>query len=212
MKRLSFVIAALIVAGSTAQPAAGQWRSEGLVVGASAGATYSKLTGDYIVSSDWTTGFAGGLYLDYRYTPTVSLRLEANYVQEGTKGAVTTAADSLDVDLAYLQLPLLFNFVITVSNRFGLLLFTGAALNINLTCDIKEAGAPSTSCGAGTPFPEARKTEFSSPLGVALGFKLSDSINLLLDGRYDLAWSSNFETVEARTNAWIALVRGEFRI
>ncbi len=211
--RLGVVILSVLLTFLVTQPALAQYRSQGdFRLGVAGGATYSTLTGEYVVSADWRTGFLAGLYVDYMYTRSVALRIEANYVQKGADNIVTTAGDSLEVKLVYFEFPVLLNFVVSVSNRFGVELYTGATLGFNSSCDFKEAGGESQSCGPGTPIPTAKSSEWSWPLGAALGVKVANSVNILADVRYNVTWTNTFETVDTRTSMWEGLLRVEYRL
>jgi hypothetical protein len=210
-KRIGAGMTAAVLALLIAAPAAGQYRAQGdFRIGVTGGATHSTLKGEYIVSGDWRTGFVAGLYADYMYTGAIAIRIEANYVQKGAENVVTTVGDSLEVKLVYFEIPVLFNFVISVGNRIGVELYTGATLGFNSSCEFTEAGGQSQDCGPGTPIPTAKSNEWSWPLGAALGVKVMDRLNVLADVRYSQTWSNTFETVDAKTRMWEAMLRAEF--
>ena len=51
--------------------------------GLSAGATYSKMTGDFLESSDYKWNWFAGAYLELLFRPNLSLQVELNYVKKG---------------------------------------------------------------------------------------------------------------------------------
>lgn len=179
-------------------PALGQLRA-GLV----AGATYSKLTGDFIVSSDYRWNWAVGGYLEVPYRSNLSLQLELNYVKKGGKG-VTDNTQAIDLDVGYVEVPLLANFLFPLGGRWESALYGGVGVGVSVTCDVRVNETSEVSCTNGLSGP---KTEWTIPLGARLGYGLAGGSKVLLDARYSVPVSEALDARSFRILTWHFLLR-----
>ena len=179
-------------------PALGQLRA-GLV----AGATYSKLTGDFLESSDYRWNWMAGGCLELPYRSNLSLQVELNYVKKGGKG-VTDNAQAIDLDVGYVEVPLLANFLLPLGDGWESALYGGVGVGVSVACDVRVNEASQVSCTSGLGSP---KTEWTIPLGARLGYPLTGSSKLLLDARYSVPVSEALDVQSFRILTWHFLLR-----
>ncbi|MGD8868284.1 MAG: hypothetical protein PVI01_11650 [Gemmatimonadales bacterium] len=179
-------------------PALGQLRA-GLV----AGATYSKLTGDFLQSSDYRWNWLAGGYLELPYRSNLSLQLELNYVKKGGK-SVTDNAQAIDLDVGYVEVPLLANFLLPLGGGWESALYGGVGVGVSVACDVRINETSQVSCTSGLSSP---KTEWTIPLGARLGYPLAGGSRLLLDARYSVPVSEALEVQSFRILTWHFLLR-----
>lgn len=181
-----------------ATPALGQLRA-----GLLAGATYSKLTGDFLESSDYRWNWAAGGYLELPYRSNLSLQIELNYVKKGGKG-ITDNAQAIDLDVGYVEVPLLANFLLPLGGRWESALYGGVGVGVSVSCDVRLNEVSHVSCASRLSSP---KTEWTIPLGARLGYGLMGSSKLLLDARYAVPVSEALEVESFRILTWHFLLR-----
>jgi hypothetical protein len=202
-------VGAVLTVHLRAAPAAAQEYHLGL----NGGATYSSLTGDRLTpdGSDGRWGVVLGGFVRYATHPVVSARMEVNWLQKGGTGVTATGADTLDLRLSYLEIPVVLELGSALGRRARALVYGGIALAFRLHCDLGVNGAPPVSCrDAPTPL-DPRSTEWSVPLGAALGIDVGGPM-VFLDGRYSVGISDvpRGATASLKHRAWQLLLRVAF--
>lgn len=195
---LRSAVVATVCGLALATPALGQLRG-GLI----AGATYSKMTGDFLDSSDYKWNWFAGAYLELLYRSNVSLQLELNYAKKGGTG-VTENTQAIDLDIGYVEVPVLANFLFPLGGRWESALYGGAAVGVPVACDVRLNENSEVSCTSGLSSP---KTEWTIPLGARLGYQLAGNSKLLLDLRYAVPVSEALDTRSFRILTWHILAR-----
>ena len=181
-----------------ATPVLGQLRG-GLI----AGATYSKMTGDFVESSDYKWNWFAGAYLELLYRSNLSFQVELNYVKKGGI-AVIENTQTIDLDIGYVEVPVLANFLLPLGGRWESALYGGAAVGGSVACDVRVNEISEVSCASRLSNP---KTEWTLPLGARLGYQLAGASKLLLDVRYAVPVSEALETRSLRILTWHILAR-----
>jgi hypothetical protein len=202
MRKISTALLIAVLGTVLTTPALAQLRG-GLI----AGATYSKMTGDFIVSSDFKWNWFAGAYLELQYRENVTLELELNYVKKGGK-AVTENTQNVELDIGYVEIPILANYLISLSDRWRIGLYGGGALGIPVTCDVVVEGS-SVSCASSLG---SAKTEWLIPVGGRLGYELPGGSRLGLDVRYSIPLSEALEVQSVRVLTWQFLARWSTRL
>lgn len=167
-----------------------------------AGATYSKMSGDFITSSELKWNWFAGAYVDLQYRKNVSLEVELNYVNKGGKG-VTENSQNIDLNVGYVEVPILANYLIPLGDKWRLGLYGGGAVGVPVTCDVTIEGSD-VSCVSSL---SSAKTEWLIPLGARLGYELSGASRLDLDVRYSIPLSEALEVQNFRILTWQFLAR-----
>jgi len=131
--------AAALLVSLVCTPAAAQERS-GLIFGATA----SDLYGDFVVvRGDPKWGFLVGAFGETRISQNVAVNLAVNYTQKGGSGFTGTSlldAESVDLDLNYIEMPLLAELLLPFGGIWGLMAYGGIAAAYNVTCKVKLGG------------------------------------------------------------------------
>jgi hypothetical protein len=192
------VIVATACGLALASPALGQLRG-----GVIAGATYSKLTGDFLDSSDYKWNWFAGAYLELLYRSNVSFQVELNYAKKGGTG-VTENAQAIDLDIGYVEVPVLANLLLPLGGHWESALYGGAAVGVPVACDVRVNETSEVSCASGL---SSANTEWTIPLGARLGFELAGDSKLVLDLRYAVPVSEALETQSFRILTWHILAR-----
>lgn len=195
MPRLRILLAALVLGLAMTSTADAQ-SSSPLKLGLTAGAATSTLGGDDFIGSSARWGFIGGAFAAFQPSRTVSLMLEANYLQKGGNNVAFTPPPR-DVSTSYLELPLTVGYVFGMSAGWAGRIYSGIDIAFLLSCSVSTADG-SESCDD-SALPSAKSTEWSIPFGVQVGTDLGGSA-LALDIRYSLGLSSTFSTSSAGSN------------
>lgn len=155
------------------------------------GVTTVTVTGDI---SGWRTGFAGGTFVGARLSDAFALRLEILYAQKGGDGPVDVFVDgtpagtaTLAFKLDYVEFPLLAVWSVPAGTRATLDVFGGPALGFKSAAKLRidvmgiseEADIKDTVKG----------TDVGLSFGAGVRILASETVNLLLDGRFTLGLS-----------------------
>jgi opacity protein-like surface antigen len=199
MMRIFTIVAAIAFLVVLAMPAQAQEKK--VRFGLQGGVTVSSLSGND-VDSDTRTGFFGGLYFNYLFSPNWTIGIEGNWLSGiGAKNVTNSDPTGIPVDLkmSYFELPVTFNFVFPLgeSEKAWLRLQTGITPMLNLTCKVSLADTSSeVDCD------DEESVLWAVPFGAALGFKLSDAAVAWLGARYQLGLSNAFEDLDAKHQMW----------
>jgi hypothetical protein len=197
MRKIRTALLVAVLGTVLTTPALAQLRG-GLI----AGATYSKMSGDFIVSSDFKWNWFAGAYLELQYRENVSLEVELNYVKKGGEG-VTENTQNIDLDIGYVEVPILATYLVTLGDKWRLGLYGGGAIGVPVTCDVVVEGS-SVSCVSSL---SSAKTEWLIPVGGRLGYELPGGSRLGLDVRYSIPLSETLELQNFRVLTWQFLAR-----
>ena len=199
----AFVVASLVVSVS-ASPALGQSRA-----GLSLGATASDLYGDFItVRGDTKWGFYAGAFGEALVGDVLALNLGVNYTQKGGRGLAGTGlldSERVELDLNYVELPLLVEIILPLGATWGLMAYGGIAAAFNVGCKASIGGGSKESCkdtalGAAT-------TEWGLPVGGGLNYTLANGEAVVFEVRY--TWGQNDAVANAniKNGTWYFLIR-----
>lgn len=202
MKRLlHFVIAVslcVVVASSAfAQEEVSPWR-----LGIHAGAAYSNLNGDDLVSSEATWGPYAGVFAEYFFANSFSVAFEANYLQKGNKKG-QVGNNEFELDLKYVEFPLILNGYYAFSENWLGSLYAGLAISLKVACDVRIDDDPQSDCSQAMITGEAESIEWSVPLGGGVVYEFPGKNSLLrLDVRYSVGLSDVVKRLNITTRTW----------
>ena len=172
----------------------------GWYAGASGGVSAATFAGAIVESSSSTLGPILGGFLSYRFTGTSAVVLEGNWATYGGEKVNLrsgASAGGLDLDLSYVEFPLLINAFRPLSDEVRIMVYFGVSLGFNLSCDTQIAGEAKTSCSESDLNTDAAGTVFSIPVGGGLGYTLQNGSMLAADVRY--VWGVNDAMTDALT-------------
>jgi hypothetical protein len=180
-------LVAVVLGLTVAVPALGQGART--LVGGSAGASASELEGG-IVDTDARWGFMGGVFGLFRTSRNSLVGLELSYAQKGGENAAR---------LDYLDIPLTIGVVIPTGNdALNFNFYTGIGFGVKLSCSDEGIGFDESPDWCG----RAKSTEWTWPLGLAVGLRTGSGRFLGLDGRYSIGISDAFDNSAARNRAF----------
>ena len=177
--------------------------------GLSLGATSSKLGGDYItVQGDEKWGFYGGAFGEALLNDILSVGLGVNYAQKGGSGLAGTGlldSERVELDLSYIEVPLLVELTLPLGTAWGLMAYGGIAGAYNTSCKASLGGGSKESC-KDTALGEAT-IEWGLPVGGGLRYTLDNGESVVFEVRY--TWGQNDAVADAsiRNEAWYFLIR-----
>lgn len=188
MKRqlLRFTAAAGILLAASAATANAQG------FGVTAGATFSQLSGDDVSGEENKTGFAGGVFYEFKASEALVIRPELLYIMKGSGAEGTDETLSLD----YIQLPILLKY------KFGSgttkpFLMIGPAFGMNVSCD-----SFGTDCSDDD---DLEKLEISGVFGGGVQIKAFD-VNV----RYDMGLTDFVDGLDAKNQTWVIMLGYNF--
>jgi hypothetical protein len=194
MKRTTPILSAIVAAALYAVPAAAQ---VGWVGGATAGVSSAKVSGDIALDSSSRTGLLAGLSIAYQFTGYSSIVLEGNWAAYGGKdvrlGGNTPVDGMVDLNLSYVEFPLLLNAFRPVGDRARIGFSFGVAAGLRISCTAESASAGKEDCEDSGLGANASTATFSVPAGLAVGYELQNGSIVMLDARYALGISGLFE-------------------
>lgn len=177
--------------------------------GLSLGATASELQGDDItVRGDAEWGFSGGVFGEALINDVLALNLGVDYVQKGGSGLMgpdLMESERVELDLDYIELPLLAEITLPLGTAWGLMAYGGVAAAFNVGCKAALGGGSKESC-KDTPLGGAR-TEWGLPVGGGLSYTLSNGESVVFEARYTWGQSDAVANASIKNGAWYFLVR-----
>lgn len=198
------LVVVLMLVFMPASAALGQSRA-----GLSLGATASNLSGDFIkVQGDTKWGFIGGVFGEALFGDALALNLAVNYTQKGGSGLTGTGlldSEKFELDLNYIELPLLVELMLPLGATWGITAYGGIAAAFNLDCKASLGGGSKESC-KDTAL-GAAKIEWGIPVGGGINYTLANGESVLFEVRY--TWGQNDAVANAniRNEAWYFIVR-----
>ena len=218
MNRIHIVAAAALIAGLSATPAKAQ-EGGSLFLGVAAGGSYSGLRGDYFSSSsearNYQWGFVGGATFEAYFKRDFSIKVDALYTQKGA-GGIPDGVNNIDLNLAYIDAPVMLNFNVPLSYKWSVAFYTGISVGFNLSCDLSSSDGSSTSCTDSEESPDPKSTEIAWPFGLGIEYWPSGRTGnyLAFDVRYVYGISSAFENSAANVKNQVLelLVRYAFKM
>jgi hypothetical protein len=185
---------------------------ERAAVGAQVGYSRADMTGEAAELEESRQGAITGVYLHLPVNPVVSVRPELLFSLKGGRivallAGTSTLAD-IDIELAYLELPVLARLTLP-GGRLRPAIFGGPSAGIQIGCDILIVEPKSTTrltCGQ-DDVSQVREWDFGWIAGAAIEMHLPRT-TLALQGRYSAGFRSILEgNVELR-NRGIAVLFG----
>ena len=195
-KRLLTVAAGVALVAMLAQPASAQ-EGMGIRAGIQGGVTYYNLTGDDVGSSDSRIGFAAGAFAAFDFSPFFGLNLEGNWVQMGAENITATGepGDSINLRLAYIQVPLTLRGSLPLGEKTIIGAFAGVAAGISTTCQFKGTAENAAAISCDQVNQGEKSLVWSVPVGVGVTFNASSEARFILDVRYDYGITEVFKAV-----------------
>jgi hypothetical protein len=197
-------LALLVLCTTLASPATAQNRA-----GLSLGATASNLYGDDIVArGDTEWGFYGGAFGETAVADFLALHLGVNYTQKGGKGlagAGLLESEQVELELNYIELPLLAEIMLPLGGSWDLMAYGGIAAGFNVTCKAALGGGDKESC-KDTVLGGAR-TEWGLPAGGGLFYTLANGETVVFEARYTWGLNDAVSNAAIRNRSWYFLIR-----
>ena len=160
-----------------------------------------------VVKSEVTLGYGGGIFLGYNINKHIGIQTEIIYNSLSQK--YKDADLSKEVNVRYINIPLLFSLNTGVGNVVNLRVVFGPQLGLNVGSSIKTPGGDSLVTVFST-----KKSDVGIAYGAGLGFTLNDSRTVRLDlgyrgvyGLVNISGDSNSNT----TNSNYILDRAKIR-
>ncbi|HWB42276.1 MAG TPA: porin family protein [Gemmatimonadales bacterium] len=203
-------LAAAVCLLAGVRPAAGQ---EGAAVGAQVGYSRADLTGENANLVDSRQGAITGIYFQLPLNRLVSVRPEVLFSVKGgttlTRIGGGTDLALLDIELAYLELPLLGRLTLP-RGRFRPAVFGGPAIGIQIGCDFlftTPTGSVDGTCGEDSSTAGVSEWDYGWIAGAAIEMHLPRT-TLALQGRYSAGLRSVVEGPVDLKNRGIAVLFG----
>jgi hypothetical protein len=202
---LAGALAATFLVAAVLAPSAPAQSRTGLTLGATA----SDLTGDLIaVQGDPKWGFYGGAFGEAVIGDVLALSLGVNYAQKGGRGLVGTGlldSEKLELDLNYVELPLLVELTLPLGATWGLMAYSGVAVAFNVGCKALLGGGEKEAC-KDTALGGA-KTELGLPVGGGLRYTLPNGESVVFEARYTWGQNDAVANASVRNGTWYFLIR-----
>ena len=196
--------ATVLLACLASSPALAQSRA-----GLTLGATASELTGDFItVRGDQKWSFYGGAFGEVSVSQFLALNLGVNYAQKGGTGLAGTGlldSERVELELKYIELPLLAEITLPFGASWGLMAYGGISAAFNVGCKASLGGGSKESC-KDTAL-EGAKTEWGLPVGGGLTYVLPDGESVVFEVRYTWGQSDVVKNASIKNGAWYFLIR-----
>lgn len=171
--------------------------SQDLMLGFDAGrsrATFrATFQGERVDGLDHETGATMGLSIALRVAEHASLGSGVTWIRKGASGAIpgsVTGFDEtllVDLDLDYIQLPLLANIHLPQLGRVRPSLFGGPAVALEVRCGVNTAPEEiALTLGCGADDHGRSRTDWSALLGGGLAYRLQAGPEIRLQARYEV--------------------------
>lgn len=218
MKRILMAVVAALIAGLSATPAMAQ-EGGSLFLGVAAGGSYAGLRGDFFTSDSkvraYQWGFVGGATFEAYFKRNFSIKVDALYTQKGV-GGIPDGLNTVDLNLAYIDVPVMLNFNVPLSYKWSVAFYTGISVGFNVSCDLSSSDGTSISCTDSEESLDPKSTEIAWPFGLAIEYWPSGRTSnyLAFDLRYVYGISSAFENSAANVKNQVLelLVRYAFKM
>lgn len=197
-------IVAVVAFATGPNPAVAQGEGWGL----SLGATAATLEGDFVTASgDTKWGFFGGVFGERYMSDYLALNLAVNYTQRGGKGLAGTGEGptGFDIDLDYLELPLLAEILLPMGTTWELMAYGGIGVGFNVSCKASLAGGSQTGCGD-TSLGGA-KTVWTVPAGGGLFYRVGNGDMVVFEARHTWGLTDAVENASLRDRGWTFILR-----
>ena len=198
------IAATLMLVVAVSSHALGQSRA-----GLTLGATASELHGDFItVRGDAKWGFYGGAFGEVPVGDVLALNLGVNYAQKGGSGLTGTGlldSERVELDLSYIELPLLVEITLPLGAKWGLMAYGGISGAFNTNCKASLGGSAKETC-KDTALGGA-KTEWGIPVGGGFSYTLDNGETVVFEARYTWGQSDVVSNANIKNGAWYFLIR-----
>jgi hypothetical protein len=167
--------------------------AKGVGFGIKAGMNIANWHGDHAGGMDSRLGFCGGGFVGFGLTDMLVIQPEVLYTQKGVRWEIRQSPlvpwkETIKLD--YIEIPLLFKFMLPDKSTVKPNLFVGPcfAINVNAKEKIEETGTP-TELDYGE---FVKDIEFGIVLGGGVDFPLKKG-KVVFDGRYTLGLTTTSE-------------------
>lgn len=163
--------------------------------GLKAGLNIANLSGDDIDSPDSKTGFAGGAFFTYQFSPMFAIQPEVYYSMKGATDKMDFNGATVDLTytLDYIEIPVLFKLLIPLQgSSIKPAIFAGPSFGINTTAKIK---AEYQGESEEEDIEDVKSTDFGLQFGGGIGFPVGKG-ELGVDIRYILGLSTIDDSAE----------------
>lgn len=157
------------------------------------GVSIANLGGDDAGDTDSSLGLSGGAFLSVGVNESWAIRPGVYYVEKGFE--VSDGASELELNLDYIEVPLLLEFRVPTTGAMGVHLFGGPAVALEINCEFEgsdETGSGSVECDAPEfmGFFDTKTVDFGLMLGGGIDFAASESVDIVIEGSYNLGLTS----------------------
>ncbi len=157
------------------------------------GVSIANFGGDDSGDSDSSLGLSGGAFLSVGVNESWAIRPGVYYVQKGAEGSEGTSEFEFNLD--YIEVPVLLEFRVPTTGAMGVHLFGGPAVALEVNCDIEASdGSVSGSVECDAPelggFIDTKTVDFGLMLGGGIDFAASESVDIVIEGSYNLGLTS----------------------
>lgn len=181
--------ALFLTAGLAAEPV----RAQDVMLGLDAGLSRTTFQGERVDGLDHEAGATVGLSVEWRVAEPVSLGSGVTWIRKGASGAIpgsVTGFDEtllVDLDLDYVQLPLLAHVHLPRLGRLRPSLFAGPAVALEIRCAVNTAPEEiALTLGCGADDDGRSRADWSALLGGGLAYRLRGAAEIRLQARYEL--------------------------
>jgi len=144
------------------------------------------------------TSFFAGASLNLPLSSSVFVQPEALYSGEG--GSFDSAGTTVEIKIAYLQIPVLLGVNLTPAARTGFRVYAGPAVGLKLSCDVSITStgvSVSGACASGS----VKSTDFGVTGGAGLTFH-GPRFNVNVDARYTLGLAKVVESADVKNRGF----------
>lgn len=169
-----------------ATPVAAQEHRLGFV----GGVTVATWGGDDADDFDSTQGFDLGAYLSWAVGETWAIRPGVYYVQKGNE--LSNADGDFELDLAYVEIPVLLEYRIPMPGALNVHLLAGPALAFKVGCDLELSGRGIRECDdVGL---DVKGVDLGSTIGLGLQLGAGEGFHLVVETNYTYGFVSVDDT------------------
>ena len=171
-----------------------------LVAGPMVGVSFANLRGAGAVNTKASTGFVGGAFVTYLFTPYFGIQAEVFYVGKGASFEYDSAGTSAGTSTSttYLEIPILFKARYPVTGGEWPLTFSvvaGPSIGLLVSCKVDYPAGASVDCEDIPPSPyygdrTPAGLDFSGIFGIGFDF-----YHFAFQARYDLSITDSYSDV-----------------
>lgn len=153
-------------------------------VGLVGGLTMATWGGDDVDDPDGSLGYDVGAYLSWQVGDTWAFRPGVYYVQKGIEDS--DASGEAELNLDYIEFPLLLEYRIPTEGALGVSLMGGPAAAFNLGCDLEgTSGGVSVTADCDDLGIDVKSIDLGAMIGMGLRFAAGESVGIVVEANYN---------------------------